>query len=90
MARDLAAARQHLADPATLVVFSGNDTTALCPELADAVVSVDARLQVALSKTDRLHGSKQALAAHAARELLPTTHPWPPRAASCARPTRTS
>lgn len=78
MLPDLQAARAALPSPEALVVFSGADL----PELGDAVVRVDARVQVALRAegSERLRGTKQGLAARTALTLLPKTSSWPPRA----------
>lgn len=78
MLPDLLRAREALADPERLIVFSGS----LVQELAESQVLVDGRVQVALRhETHRtLRGTKQGLAARTARHLL--SQVWPPSASA--------
>lgn len=78
MLPDLLLAREALAAPERLIVFSGSPV----PELAASQVVVDGRVQVALRhETKRaLRGTKQGLAARTARHLLTQADVWPPTA----------
>lgn len=75
MAGDLEQAGSTM-EQGALILFSGSGPP---DSLHAAAIEVDARVQVALSDSERLRGTKQGLAARAALTLL-SRATWPPRA----------
>lgn len=77
MSEDLQSALTDLPEDG-LTLFSGAGP--VDEALRSSLVTVDARVQVALGGFDSLRGSKQGLAARTAQTLLARARTWPPRA----------